>query len=138
MPGSNPNLPSATSPLVPPNAFAPVAVVAIDPDSGTVFSAGADQADYSVISTIGTTTLKSVPGIYWGFVPTGTGTAAMVWNAYDIIVSGTTTSTNTLQGAVTPSALNALNGFGGIGVRFQGSLVVVTTGTAGSYNALWD
>lgn len=123
------------APLISPGNSVPVGSCGIDPTSGLVYALGC--ANYTQISTIGTTTVKVGPGgLFTGFCAISTGTAVMTAAAYDI--SGT--STFQLSAAVAPSSLGPFGTAapGGIGVRVTGSLVVITTGTAGSYNVLWD
>jgi hypothetical protein len=96
----------------------------------------AGNSGYTPLSTIGTQTVNQGPGVLYGFNLNGTGTT---WNiaALDIFTAGTTTVTNTLfSGAASGANLPA--GVPGIGIRYRGSLVVVTTGTAGAGNTLWD
>lgn len=127
-----PLTPNTPSPLIPANLFAPVGNCQVDPTSAQVFAQGI--ANYSQITTLATTTVKASPGLYYGFTAVSTGTAAMAWAAYDVLG----TASNLLH-TITPGALGAqAPGPSGIGVRFTGILVVVTTGTAGTYNALWD
>ena len=59
---------------------------------------------------------------------------------YDVYVSGTSTITNTLNATQTAAAtgFQANPGPGGTGVRYNGSLVIVTGGTPGAWNVLWD
>jgi hypothetical protein len=105
-------------------------------DPATNLAYGLHVNRYTVISTLGTTTVKSAPGLFYGFTAVSTGTAAMTVTAYDITSAGT----NTLGPATTPGALGFGGALGasGCGVAFTGSLVVVTSGTAGTYNLLWD
>ena len=115
------------------NAVA-VGMAGLEPNTGLAYGLHVNR--YTAISTLGTTTVKSAPGLYYGFTAVSTGTAAMSVTAYDI----TTAGTNTLGPATTPGALGfgGAVGASGCGVAFTGSLVVVTAGTAGTYNVLWD
>ena len=120
-----------------PGNSAPLAVCNIDPGSGIIYSPG--MANYTYVNTTGTTTLKTTGGVYYGINCISLGTA---WTSvpYDINVTGTTTTTNNLNAISTATALGfqGVPGPGGTGVRFTGSLVVVTGGTAGGWNVLWD
>ena len=77
--------------------------------------------------------------MYYGLNCIALGTA---WTAvpYDINVTGTTTTTNNLNATSTATAVGfqGVPGPGGTGVRFTGYLAVVTGGTAGGWNVLWD
>lgn len=123
--------------IFPPNPTAPMGVCMIDPTNGLAYSMG--LAQYTQVNTAGTTTINTTPGVYYGITCLSTGTS---WTLapYDIIVSGTTTTTNLLNGTQTAAAtgFQANPGPGGTGVNTRGSLVVVTTGTPGAWNVLWD
>lgn len=110
------------------------------------------NCQYTSISTAGTTTVSpgradgnppaQAPGAFYGFsvLSLGTGTSYTV-NVYDIITqvtgTGTVTTTNTLvSGTATAVGGVFTPGPAALGVRYRGSLVVVT-GT-GVGNALWD
>lgn len=115
-----------------PNRSAPVAICGVDPDSGDVYSIG--LANITAISTVGTTTVEAAQGAFYGFCIINAGTAFAA-TAYDI--NGT--STTTLQVLPGGTAVGPFGpGPGNQGVRYAGSLVVVTTGTAGLINTLWD
>lgn len=89
---------------------------------------------YTVLNTAGTTTLKATPGVFLGFecISVGTSFTAV---AYDIVG----TSTNQLTVVTTSTAGQWVSGAGpDLGIRTQGTLVAVTGGTAGQYNAIWD
>jgi len=130
--GVNPTAPSNASPF---------ATCAFDPTSGLYYSPGC--ANYTAITTAGTSTVKTGGGIFYGFVAVATGTAFTI-TPYDIYVSvtGTTTSTTTTQMYATSTTGGATSSInitaGAAGVRVNGSLVVVTTGTPGQWNVLWD
>ncbi len=110
---------------------------------------GVANCQYTALTTAGTTTLNqsqsltsiagppSGVGVFYGFyeVAPGTNFAA---TALDIVVAGTTTTTTTLANGT--GTANQFYGpaSSGIGVRYRGALVAVTTGTPGSINALWD
>jgi hypothetical protein len=120
---------------------APFATCAIDPTSGLVYSPGC--ANYTAITTAGTSTIKSGGGIFYGFVAVANGTSFTL-TPYDVYVSvtGTTTSTTTTQmyptsTAGTPSSTVNITA-GAAGVRFNGQLLAVTAGTPGQFNVLWD
>lgn len=113
------------------NVQAPIAVCGVDPDTGDAYSLG--LAIPTTISTAGTTTIEVGQGAFFGFNVLGTGTT-FVANAYDILG----TLTTTLQ-SLAVTALGPVGpGPGSMGVRYGGSLVIVTTGTAGALNVLWD
>lgn len=113
------------------NTPVPTAVAAFDANSGIVHDIGACQ--YTPITTNGTTTVKASAGIYYGceIVSLGTATAAII-----TALDGTNTianSTSSLGGSVVGSP-----GPAGLGIRCLTSIIVVTSGTAGTTNALWD
>ena len=122
---------------VQPANASPMAVCSMDPGSGIVYSMGC--ADYTYITTAGTTTVKPIGGVYYGLNAISTGTT---WTAtpYDINITGTSTTTRNLTATITATAVGfqGVPGPGGTGVRFLGSLVVVTSGTGGGWNVLWD
>ena len=122
---------------VQPANVSPMGVCNIDPGSGIVYSVGC--ANYTYINTAGTTTLKTTGGVYYGMNGISTGTT-WVATPYDINVSGTTTTTNNMTSSISLTTLGfqGVPGPGGTGVRFTGALVVITTGTAGGVNILWD
>lgn len=108
------------------------------------------NCQYTPISTSGTTTVDpgrtdgnppgQPPGAFYGFEVLAVGTSWVV-TALDIIVqatgTGTTTTTNTIATG-TASAQGQIVGPSPLGIRYKGSLVIVTSGTAGAGNALWD
>lgn len=108
------------------------------------------NCNYTAITTVGTTTVNqggvnpgAMQGVFYGYNAVSTGTAAMGMTVYDIYVTvtgtGTVTSTGTLMnGTATAPGQVIPAGVQGIGIRYRGSLVFVTTGTAGAGNALWD
>jgi hypothetical protein len=119
-----------------PNLQAPSGVVGLDNVTGA--NGASNIASYTLSTGAGTNTIttgRSTPGgVFLGAQPlTGTPT----YQAFDVIVSGTTTTTNALT-ALTTSALGTpiSPGPAGVGVRFLGNLVIVT-GT-GTINTLWD
>jgi hypothetical protein len=113
-----------------------------------------NNCQYTLISTIGTTTVDAgaTPadpgyagrwGVFYGYTATSTGAAGMVVTALDIqqvaTSTGTVTNTNTIMsGTATAVGQTLTAGIAGIGVRYKGSLVIVTTGTAGAGLSLWD
>ena len=122
---------------VSPGNLSPLAVCNVDPGSGIVYSPGC--ANYTYINTAGTTTLKTGGGVYYGLNAIIVGTS---WTAvpYDINVTGTATTTNLLTSTNTATAVGfqGVPGPGGTGVRYTGTLAVVTSGTPGGWNVLWD
>lgn len=111
----------------------PTGICNIDPTSGLVYSPSC--ANYTVINTTGTTTVASGGGLYFGALCISNGTSFTL-TAYDI--SGTTTNTLAPQVTGTQGNQQGAPGPSGLGVRFVGALVVITTGTAGQFNCLWD
>lgn len=112
------------------NAQSPTGAIALDPATGAIGSPY--MSNYTVVSSAGTTTVKTTPGSFNGVQCTALGTsfAAVV---YDI-----GTATNIIAGTATFSTVGQTFGFSGGGIRTTGALVVVTSGTAGSLIALWD
>jgi hypothetical protein len=114
---------------------------------------GEGNCQYTAISTNGTTTVTPGPGpagtlpvqVFFGLTLIALGTAPQA-NVYDVIVpppnagTNTATVTNTLLVAAgTAAGQNFPAGVPGIGLRYKGQLVVVTSGTAaGLWNTLWD
>lgn len=115
------------------------------------------NCNYTPISTIGTQTInpgspeivggQPLPqgqtyGVLYGFTLTSAGTAATVVTYLDIYVTlstaGTTTVTNTLLSGTASAAGNNVGVSGSYGIRYRGALVLVTSGTAGAGNSLWD
>lgn len=115
-----------------------------------------NNGQYTPISTIGTQTLNpgtqeitgtpQAPlgqqvGVLYGFLSLSTGTAGMTVTYLDIytVVSGigTSTVTNTLLSG-TPTPGSTLPSNIAVGIRYRGALVLVTSGTAGAGNSLWD
>ena len=124
---------------------------------------GQFNANYTPISTAGTTTLNAgppaqgpgvgvgIPGALYGAVvmnmgtATGTFTAAVpAINIYDIIPAqgNNAISTNTLMVATGTALQQSIAaGIYDIAPRYRGALVAVTSvtqGTAGAFNVLWD
>jgi hypothetical protein len=109
-----------------------------------------DNCNYTGISTIGTATVNPGPasvepgyfGVLYGFLVNGTGTAGMGIIAYDLQTvvtgTGTVTNTNTLMVGTATAPGQVISGPQSLGIRYRGSLVIVTSGTAGNVNALWD
>lgn len=110
---------------------------------------GVGNLQYTVLTTAGTTTLNpgqasgvaSQPGVLGGFVAVAVGTT-WSFTAYDIIPAtpgGAAAGTNTLlNGTATAAGQQFPAGLNGENVRYRGALVVVTAGTPGVFNALWD
>lgn len=116
-----------------PNRQAPLAICGVDPDSGDVYSIG--LANITAISTVGTTTVEAGQGVFYGFTVINVGTSFAA-NAYDILAGTSTTTLQVLPGGTSVGAFGP--GPGNQGVRYANSLVVITTGTAGLINTLWD
>lgn len=133
--------------VLPANISTPVAVSIVDPITGVMLSVPLSTQDvkpyganYTRISTSGTTTVDPGPGgLYYGVSVLNAGT---LWTAtaYDIVVSGTSTATNPLSVSTSlVLGIGATAGPPSLGVRYSGALVVVTSGTlAGNLNCLWD
>jgi hypothetical protein len=110
---------------------------------------GNGNLQYTPISTAGTTTLnpgqsagvQSACGVLGGVVAIAAGTT-WAFTAYDIIPAtpgGGAASTNTLlNGTATAQNQQFSAGLNGDCVRYRGALVIVTSGTPGVFNALWD
>lgn len=99
-------------------------------------------ANVTPIAGNGTNSINAGGGLYYGLMVTGIGTL-WVGTVLDIYATGTGTAsaTNTLAAGITLGALGlaALAGPSGLGIRYKGTLQVVTSGTiAGSLNCLWD
>lgn len=110
--------------------------VGFDQESGIAHDLGVCKA--TALTTAGTATLtnpQGAGGVYYGVNCISTGTAFAV-AAYDI--NGT--NTKQLAALSTAAAIGgqAYPAAPGQGVRFNGYLAVVTSGTPGQYNALWD
>jgi hypothetical protein len=100
------------------------------------------------LSTLGTQTVAGgdpagQPGRYgvlYGYNLVSAGTAAMVVTYYDVVTDVATqgVTTNTLFVGTASAAGAAVAPLNGVGVRFRGNLVLVTTGTVGNGNTLWD
>lgn len=115
------------------NLGAALGVCGLDPDSGDPYAIG--LSNVMAITTAGTTTVDTAQGAFFGFNVVSVGTSATMV-AYDI--NGT--STLTLIGTNTATAIGPQGypGPPGLAVRYGGSLVVVTGGTVGQINPLWD
>ena len=124
-------------PVTPPSNVMPLGICNIDPTTGNIYSMGC--ANYQAISTAGTTTIARTGGVFYGINCISTGTTWTL-TPYDIVVAGTTTTTNTLHATQTAAnnGFQANPGPGGTGVAFLGALTIVTTGTPGLWNVLWD
>lgn len=126
------------TPAPPSNSAVPLAVCSLDPTSGLIYSPYC--ANYTPVNTAGTTTIDSSGGgILYGFNAISVGTLWTI-TAYDVYVTGVTTNTNQLVATQTAATTGFQGnpGSGGTGVRYNGNLVVVTTGTPGLWNVLWD
>jgi hypothetical protein len=112
---------------------------------------GVGNLQYTVVNTAGTTTLnpgqasgiQSQCSVLGGVVAVAVG-ATWAFTLYDIIPAspgpgGPGITTNTLlNGTATAAGQQFPAGLNGDNVRYRGSLVMVTTGTPGAFNALWD
>jgi hypothetical protein len=108
---------------------------------------GEGNCQYTPIVSAGTTTLNpgqaSGPptsfGVLYGVSQLGAGTG-FGFTVYDIVPGRgqVAAATNTLLNGTGSANQNFPAGVPGIGVRYQGALVVVTVGTPGVINALWD
>lgn len=108
---------------------------------------GEGNCQYTALSTAGTSTLNpgqaSGPptsfGVLYGVSQISAGTS-FAFTALDIVpASGSVAaSTNTLMNGTGSAGQSFTAGIGGVGVRYKGALVFVTTGTPGLINALWD
>lgn len=111
---------------------------------------GVGNLQYTVLNTAGTTTLNqgpasgvaSQPGVLGGVVAIAVGTT-WAFTLYDILPPAlpgrASAGTNTLlNGTATAANQQFAAGLNGDNVRYLGSLVAVTSGTPGIFNALWD
>lgn len=124
------------------NPSTPFAVVLVDPLTQqlarplSVVQSDPYGANYTQITTNGTTTVNPTTGFYYGLNAVGLGT---LWAASVYDIAGT--NTTTLVAALAIGALGALGLAAppGVGLKTKGALVVVTSGTiAGNLNVLWD
>lgn len=115
------------------NVSSPLGVSGIDPDSGVAYAIG--LANATALSTAGTTTVDATGmGVFYGFNVISIGTSFTA-QAFDVVG----TSSLALTGTNTATAIGqAFSGGPVAGVRYAGNLVVVTTGTGGIINTLWD
>ena len=120
-----------------PGNLVPLGVAAIDPYSGRTFAHGA--ANYTAVtgtaSSTATVTVRSVPGVYYGFhvISTATGTTA----ASVYVLDGT----NTLDGTSTLTAFNTVNPApGALGTIFNSNLLLVVGCPTSTpiVNVYWD
>ena len=105
------------------------------------------NCQYTPINTAGTTTLNPGqpgnpaidPGVFYGVEQLAPGTG-FLFTVYDIVPAtpNAAVSTNTLLNGTGSAGQVFAPGPAGIGVRYRGALVVVTAGTPGAINALWD
>jgi hypothetical protein len=99
-----------------------------------------NNGQYTLTSTAGTTTLNQAagaaqPGMFYGgqFNQNGTSFTATY---YDIV--GTNTNQITATQTASGVGQQILAGPAGLGVRYRGTLVLVTGGTPGLVSSLWD
>lgn len=97
----------------------------------------ANASNYTPITTAGTSSIAQGGGIYFGVNAISTGTAWTV-TPFDVVVAGTTTNQLNAISTATALGLQGAPGGQGVGVKFLGTLALVTGGTPGQYNALWD
>lgn len=105
---------------------------------------GVGNCQYTALTTAGTTTLNagqaagvaSQPGVLYGMLEVAAGTSFAA-TFYDLI-PGAAVTTNTLLSGTGTAGQNIPAGPPGVGVRYRGALVVITSGTPGIINALWD
>ena len=93
------------------------------------------NCQYTPTSTAGTTTVNQGGGMYYGAVFIQNGTS-FTYVAYDIY--GTTTNQLTATTTASGSGPQVQPAPPPLGVRYRGALVVVTGGTPGIVNTLWD
>lgn len=106
-----------------------------------------DNCQYTAINTAGTTTLNpgqagGLPtsyGDFYGVTQIAAGTS-FAFTVYDIVpaIGAAAITTNTLLNGTGSAGQVFTPGPNAIGVRYKGALVVITTGTPGLINALWD
>lgn len=82
-------------------------------------------------------------GVLYGYVMNAAGTAGMGITFLDIYTyvaqgTGTQTQTNTIISGTLTANGATLQGPNGLGIRYRGALVLVTSGTVGAGNSLWD
>lgn len=112
---------------------------------------GQGNCQYTAITTIGTQTVDPGAtaadpgaagryGVLYGFNLYAAGTAAVVVTYYDVVTNQATgvVSTNTLLSGTASAAGANVAPPGNVGIRYKGTLLLITTGTAGSGNTLWD
>ncbi len=118
---------------------------------------GQGNAQYTPIVAAGTNTLNPGPALTGGFrvpqppttfgvlygvdtIAAGTGFA---YTLVDMIAptglgTNTATVTNTLMNGTDTAGTSRSAGVSGVGVRYSGALVCITTGTPGQINVAWD
>lgn len=77
-------------------------------------------------------------GVLYGYTVTSYGGTGMVVSYLDIITLATSTVTNTLLTGTTTTNGQTIQGLYCAGIRYRGALVLVTSGTVGAGNSLWD
>jgi hypothetical protein len=108
---------------------------------------GEGNCQYTVLNTAGTSTLNpgqaSGPptsfGVLYGASVISAGTS-FAFTALDVVPAQgqVAAQTNTLLSGTGSAGQNFPAGIPGVGVRYRGALLFVTTGTPGQINALWD
>jgi hypothetical protein len=111
---------------------------------------GIGNCQYTQVTTAGTTTVIVGPAagiptsqnVLYGANVSVFGTTPTI-ACYDLVpptpAGGTTTQTFLLMAGTFTAAGQALSpSAGNVGARIKGSLAVVTTGTANTWNVLWD
>ncbi len=86
---------------------------------------------YTPTTTAGTYTIKTSPGVFFGFTVAVFGTAPTVY-----ALDGTNTLCGTFTGTAAPQVFSPFPG--NLGSRFYTNLLVVTGGTSNGINVLWD
>ena len=110
----------------------PLGVIVTDPITSA--PAAGLVASYTGITTTGTTVVKASAGVFVGIEALNTGTAMTV-----VVYDGTASSANVVLGTATVAALGPVLGPpAGVGIRCLTGITVVTGGTMGAVNCLWD
>lgn len=105
------------------------------------------NCQYTPLNTAGTTTLNpgqasgppSSFGVLYGVATLAAGTA-FACTVLDIVpqMGQNPATTNTLMNGTNSAGVVQAAGIPGVGVRYKGALVAITSGTPGLLNALWD